>query len=165
MNNKQYILIRFTGYNNYPINYLKYLLKENGFMNIDFMLAINEAVCNAARYNINDINTCKIKIILYFNENSVKVLVSSKTIPTSAYIIKTNLLKLKDKQSWSKHLKNKLRGRGFWIILAGVDNLYVKEDMQSILLVKKKRSSSLKNNDNMFELINKFNISLPCLFK
>lgn len=165
MSNKQYILIKFIGYDNYPINYLKYLLKEKGFMTIDFMLAINEAICNAVRYNINDINTCKINIMIYFDKNFVKFLISSETTPTSAYTIKSNLLKLKNEPSWSKYLKDKLRGRGFWIILEGVDYLYVKEDMQSILLIKKKKTRNLETSSNTFELINKFNISSPCLFK
>ena len=161
--NKKYITLKIIGYENYPIKYLKYILlnsfKDDRDLNL-FLLSINEAVCNAARYTTTNIKTCKINIQIYIDNKLIKVKISSDTHPTSAKDLKRELSKLKNEVSWSKCLKYELRGKGFWIMLEGTDNIYVDETMQSILLIKILNKQYYRYN-NLSELLSKFHIGIP----
>ena len=81
MKEKEYFLINFTGYENYPIKYIRYLLKKHNVNDDDnFILAINEVVCNAARYNLKSIDECEIQIKFYFENNTINVLIIANTL-------------------------------------------------------------------------------------
>lgn len=159
--NKKYYIIDFIGYENYPIRYLRYILSKFKHKNLNlFLLAINEAVCNAARYTTTSINTCHINLQIYCDDNYIKVLVVANTNHNFAKDLKKKLNELKNEKSWAKCLKSQIRGRGFWIMLEGTDCIYVDEFMQSVLLIKKINKINSKYL-NLSELLNKFHISIP----
>ena len=94
--NKKYYIIDFIGYENYPIRYLRYILSKFKHKNLNlFLLAINEAVCNAARYTTTSINTCHINLQIYCDDNYIKVLVVANTNHNFAKDLKKKINELK----------------------------------------------------------------------
>lgn len=140
---REKLKFKFTGYDNYPIDEVIKMIEKHikdRETSLRLILAVNEAVCNAARYSINLLNECKIKIKIYVKDKEIIIIVSSKTVDNSAIGIRKKMYRIADKNrnsDWGEATRNKLNGRGLWIMLQGVSKLVVDEQMNWISLRKK----------------------------
>lgn len=110
-----------------------------------FIIAINEAVCNAAKYSIYGYDEAKINIEIVVTPEDVTATIASKTKPFDAMKYRDDLQKLKDNptyknMSWSDYTGLSVKSRGLWMMLMAVDYLCMDANGDKILL----------------------NISLPC---
>ncbi len=88
-----------VGYDAYFVDVLPDLteiLSELTDENSYFIIAINEAVCNAAKYSVYGYEEAKIKIELIITNEDVTATVISKTKPFNALEYRNKLLKLKE---------------------------------------------------------------------
>lgn len=122
-----------VGYDAYFVDVLPDLteiLSELTDENSYFIIAINEAVCNAAKYSVYGYEEAKIKIELVITNEDVTATVISKTKPFNALEYRNKLLKLKENPKlkdmpWSEYTGISERSRGFWMMLMAVDYLYI----------------------------------------
>lgn len=100
---------------------------------IKFILAINEAVCNALRYGEGGIEEAKVKINLRFNGKYILAKVSSSSIgfDVDGYIKSFNQKNL----DWWELLRKKNRGRGLWIMLTGSQKVIFSADGKEVILL------------------------------
>ena len=132
----------FTGYQNYEEtqNILKEILLEAFHKdNVLFRLAINEAVCNAARYALAGVKNVQIYITVRITDSDVKVSVYAETRNFDAKAYQQKLLALLDnkdvaKLQWSDYTKDTEKSRGFWYILTAVDYLVVTDNGSEVTL-------------------------------
>ncbi|MBR3623580.1 MAG: hypothetical protein IKN12_11285 [Selenomonadaceae bacterium] len=121
------------------------LSKEIADENYSFLIAINEAVCNAAKYSVYGYDQARISIELVVTPEDITASIKSKTEPFDALEYRNNLIKLKDNPNykdmpWSEYTGLSSKSRGFWMMMMAVDYFIIKADGDEIRL----------------------NISLPC---
>ena len=110
------------------------------YTDYDFQQAVDEAVCNAAKYSIAGPTEARITINVRRMPFDVAVTVYADTHPfdAQAYRDKLNAL-LKDKKTaemdWGDYVGLQPISSGFWYMLTGCNSLYIDEDGQSITLV------------------------------
>ena len=104
-----------------------------------FIIAVNEAVCNAAKYSIYGHEEAKINIEIVVTPEDITVTVASKTKPFDAIKYRDDLKKLEKDSAykdmpWSEYTGLSVRSRGFWMMLTAVDYLYVDANGDKISL-------------------------------
>lgn len=104
-----------------------------------FIIAVNEAVCNAAKYSIYGHEEAKINIEIVVTPEDLTVTVKSKTKPFDAIKYRDDLRKLKENSSyqdmpWSEYTGLSAKSRGFWMMLMAVDYLYMDANGEKISL-------------------------------
>lgn len=112
------------------------LLKDEEY---HYVLAVNEAVCNAARYSVFGPAAAQIKIKLQITDCDISLTVMSQTRPFHAMRYKEQLVRLLDDKNfadmdWGDYTADTEKSRGFWYMLSGCDYLYIAEDGQEITL-------------------------------
>ena len=123
-----------------------YQLLEQAFGYKDeyFQQAVEEAVCNAARYSIYGPEKADITIIVRITAADVSVTVISPTHKFDAITYQLKLMKLLDSKykdmEWGDYVGLKLDSSGFWYMLTGVDYLLIDSEGQSITLSKTVKS-------------------------
>lgn len=135
----------FTGYQNYEKTQKKIeTLLTDAFEaeNYRFLMAVNEAVCNAARYSLYKPQKARITIEVRVMNYDVAVKVSSPTSPFRAEEYQKKLRRILDdkkvrEMEWGDFLGFQLTSRGFYYMLSAVDYLYVDEKGQSVTLCAK----------------------------
>ncbi|WP_303105847.1 hypothetical protein [uncultured Mitsuokella sp.] len=135
----------FTGYQTYEKTQKKIeALLRDAFEadNFRFFMAVNEAVCNAARYSIHKPQKARITIEVRIMNYDVAVKVSSATTPFRAEEYQKKLRHiLEDEKAsnmeWGDYLGFTLASRGFYYMLSAVDYLYVDQNGQSVTLCAK----------------------------
>lgn len=136
------IRFEFVGYDHYGDIYPeleKYIFKSMQAENYYFMMAINEAVCNAAKYSVAGIKNVKIKIELKIMQHDVMVSVFANTRPFDAKEYQKNLLELLknpaiSKMDWGDYTADSEMSRGFWYMLTAVDFLSIDKNGANITL-------------------------------
>lgn len=123
-----------VGYDAYFSNVLpdltEILSQELADENSYFLVAINEAVCNAAKYSVYGYEEAKIKIEFVVTKEDITVTVISKTKPFDALDYRNKLLKLKNDPKlknlpWFDYTGLSTLSRGFWMMMMAVDYLYI----------------------------------------
>lgn len=126
-----------------------------------FVLAVNEAVCNAARYSIQGPYAAEIKIKMRITDCDITVSVFSKTVPFDAIQYRDRLLKLTDNpqiaaMDWGDYTANTEKSRGFWYMLTACDYLYMAEDGQQITLCARTPCQSQNFTTKIGDLVPRF---------
>ena len=132
----------FDGYQNYEETekkLRKFFDRAFGMSNPYFMIAVNEAVCNAARYSVDGMMQARIFIKVVLSENDLSVKVSSKTRPFNAEEYQQTLKKLAadpklSEMDWGEYTAATEISRGFWYMLEAVDYLVVESDGSEVTL-------------------------------
>ena len=102
-----------------------------------FLIAINEAVCNAAKYSIDGDDKAEINIEVAITPDDVGVSVACPTKHFDADRYRQDLRLLAESKkhtSWSDYTGVSARSRGFWLMLMAVDYLCIRQDGNSIYL-------------------------------
>lgn len=98
--------------------------------NFLFLIAINEAVCNAARYSVEGQDKAEIHLELIVTAEDVTAVVECLTQPFDAEKYRQELKRLATREElknmpWSDYTGVSVRSRGFWMMLMAVDHLWV----------------------------------------
>ena len=133
---------RIVGYQNYEAIHdklKKLFLDSFGADNPYFILAVNEAVCNAARYSVYGPTKAKITIQTEIAESDLRVKVSSETSPFDALAYQKRLKKLAADPKYQNmdcgdYTADTVMSRGFWYMLEAVDYLVIDADGDDITL-------------------------------
>lgn len=133
---------KFRGYQNYE-NYreeIKMLVNEaTQDEDMRYYLAINEAVCNAAKYSVSGVLDAEITIKIRLEKSSIHTLVSCQTKPFNARKFREKLRQLAREQTlanmdWGDYTHDAVSGRGFWYMLSACDFIFVEEKGQKVML-------------------------------
>lgn len=132
----------FIGYQNYEEHRLeiKRLVNEaTKDEDMRYYLAINEAVCNAAKYSIDGMFNAAIKVRIRVESHCIATCVSSKTINFDADNYHKKLLALLENNhvrnlDWGDYTHDDVSGRGFWYMMAACDYILVDQKGQSVIL-------------------------------
>lgn len=112
-----------------------------GYRDEYYQQALEEAVCNAARYSIYKPEKAEILILVRQMAYDIAVTVISRTRPFDAIAYQKKLRSLaadpkyRD-MDWGDYIGLTTASSGFWYMLTGVDYLYIDDDGQSITLSK-----------------------------
>lgn len=124
---------------------------------IRFLLAVNEAICNALRYSDEGPDLSKVKVRFRCNERALIVNVRSDN---HGFDVSTYLERLRNinnpNDCWSK-LKNQTRGRGIWIMATGSKKVIFNKSGNEITLI-----NYLSDNDQDVNLLSKISIKPDC---
>ena len=99
---------------------------------IKFVLAINEAVCNALRYGDGGIEEAKVKINLRFNGKYILAKVNSSSL---GFDVDGYIKSFPKNLDWWELLRKKNRGRGLWIMLNGSQKVIFSENGKEVILL------------------------------
>lgn len=133
---------RFFGYQNYEPCRQEIKNLVNGITrdeDMRYYLAINEAVCNAAKYSIAGIMDAEISICIRIDSHSIHTRISCQTQKFDARRYREKLRgwardeKIRD-MDWGDYTHDQISGRGFWYMLSACDYIFVDEDAQQIML-------------------------------
>jgi len=119
-----------------------YIYTAFEYTNYEFQQAVEEAVCNAARYSVDGPTKAKISIHVRKMAYDIAVTVRSKTEIFDAEAYKKKLLKLLEdpkiaEMDWGDYIAGSTASSGFWYMLTGCDYLYIDSEGQSVTLVAK----------------------------
>lgn len=105
---------------------------------MDFYLAINEAVCNAAKYSINGYKNADISICIKLDNYSMTAVISSETVHfnANAYLQRMkDLAKSKSRNmEWGDYTHDSIGGRGFFYMLQACDYVTLSPDGNVVML-------------------------------
>ena len=133
---------KFTGYRSYPSEAIQKILQESlADEDLNYFIAISEAVCNATKYAVDGLLEAEIEITLKVESCAVQTTIKSKSKPFDAASYREKLrsyaknkeIKKKDWQDVWMDEEN-LSGRGFWLMLAACDYIFVDSDGECITL-------------------------------
>lgn len=105
----------------------------------NFLIAIDEAVCNATKYALCGSDKANIKIRLKIEDTAIEVKIESDTKKFNAWEQKEKLqyyAKTKGSMDWQDVWRDeeKVSGRGFWLMLSACDYLWVEKDGTAVTL-------------------------------
>jgi hypothetical protein len=132
MKQYKYELHGYESYFNFYDDIQKILLMGTRDIDENLLLALNEAVNNAATYSVSGLEQAKIEILIRMDNTSLEIKVSSDTNPFDAYKYKQHLqevlsslntAKSKKALHWGEYTKNMEHGRGIWYMLSACDYL------------------------------------------
>lgn len=134
------VTFRFRGYQNYEETQtkLRELFKKHfQYDDIFFMLAVNEAVCNAARYAKAGAYEVDVDINVEISETDLSVTVKANTMPSNAKDIQSRLRKLAENpkwrsKDWGDYTQLTEMSRGFWYMLQACDYVLVESDLSLV---------------------------------
>ena len=153
----------FFGYANYK-KILPCLQKDLAVLNdpdYHYEIAINEAVCNAARYAIAGINEVEIRIDVYLREHDIKTVVSAQTKLFNTQRYQDKLKKLAQDPTtrdleWGDYTADTERSRGFWFMLMSCNHLYIDSNGQRITLCARTDFNPSQIVTQIHDLVPKF---------
>lgn len=139
----QYHQFEFIGLKRFgPIQEKLYTLLEQAMTYRDdaYNQAIEEAVCNAARYALDGPRKAHITIVVQIMPSTISIQVLSKTHPFDAKAYQKRLQALlKDPvirtMDWGDYVGLSDASTGFWYMLTGCDYLYLDSHGQAVTLV------------------------------
>ncbi len=110
--------------------------------NYKFILAINEAVLNAAKYSVYGVLSAQMDIDVRIDDFEIRARIESQTQPFDAIQYRDNLVKLAEDPKtgnldWGDYTGVSELSRGFWIILSAVDYLIIESTGQHISLIRR----------------------------
>jgi len=105
----------------------------------NFLIAVNEAVCNAAKYANDGSALAPIDIDVVITSEDISVSVQSDTQPFNVEMFRNNMRKLaqdpawRDRE-WCDYTGSTERSRGYWLMLMSVSYLYIRSDGKEVTL-------------------------------
>ena len=152
----------FQGYPDYQdvLPELERIIQTKAKGAFPLILALNEAVCNAAKYSTSGPLNAKIFINLKIICHNIIITISAKTIKFNALNYQKKLQKIaSDKtaanKTWTDYVGIEPVSRGFWLMLSAVDYLIIKDDGNKVKLVFNTRSN-IKQSKKVGDLVQKF---------
>jgi hypothetical protein len=129
--------------------------------NLNYYFAVNEAVCNAARYAKAGNAMAPIRIKIELEATGIKTTVESETFPAEMLDYREKLrgfsinTEYKGK-TWQEVWKDQLSGRGFWLMLSACDYIVVEKHGQRVILHTPKADQKGLVQYQMDEIISRF---------
>lgn len=122
----------------YKLIYIAFGGKEN----YEYQQALEEAVCNAAKYSIDGPYHARITIKVRRMAFDIAISVYAETHPFDAEDYQNRLKKLSQNpqfssMDWGDYVATSPASSGFWYMLTGCDYVYIDSKGQSITLVAK----------------------------
>lgn len=104
-----------------------------------YLIAVNEAICNAARYALDGPEQAKIHLQILMNTTDIKTSISSVTTPWDAISFRQHLRSLADspetgRLDWGDYTGTTAMSRGYWIMLMACDYIVTDSHGQRITL-------------------------------
>lgn len=131
-----------------------------------FLLAVNEAALNAAKYSVYGVLSAQISIDIYFDSHEVRVRIKSQTQPFDVLQYRDRLRQLAEDPKtmhldWGEYTGVSDKSRGFWYMLSAVDYLVIEATGQHITLVR--RLPFHRSDDSMVirKIVPRFNVESP----
>ncbi len=159
----EYRSFQITSYDEYYKKHLpeiKNLCKEKKVHNA-YIMALNEAVCNAFRYNISGEYKGEAEINMIVSDNDIMCRIYAKTMPFDPrkHYKKIQSLaedpKTKD-MDWGVYTQEQDGGRGFWYMLYGCDVLQIDVNSEEISLFISYPSAGEERTKKIKHLAKKF---------
>lgn len=133
---------RFCGYQNYEgcRQEIKQMVNHaTQDEDMRFYLAINEAVCNAAKYSMASASTAEIFIRIRIDQCAIQAHISCQTkkFDIRKYREKLRVWARDEKiknMDWGDFTHDDISGRGFWYMLSACDYIFMEETGQHIIL-------------------------------
>ncbi len=157
---------KFIGYQNYePVQeqmrevFTKAFQKVNTYFNI----AVDEAVVNAAKYDVRGMAEAEVHTQIRISENDITVRVSSKPQSFNAKNYQMQLRELANDPKmgnldWGDYTGTTDRSRGFWYMLQAVEYLVVAEDGSYVSLSASIPYREKRMDTSISFLVPKFNV-------
>ena len=110
------------------------------FVDYDFQQAVDEAVCNAAKYSVDGPTRARITINVRRMPFDIAVTVYSHTHPFDAAAYQQKLQDLLQDEEvaemdWGEYIGMQPISSGFWYMMTGCNYLYIDDQGQSVTLV------------------------------
>lgn len=107
-----------------------------------FLLAVNEAALNAAKYSVYGLLSAQMSIDVRIDELEVRTRIDSQTQPFDAVQYRDRLKDLATDpkyalMDWGEYTGTSDMSRGFWFMLCAVDYLIIEATGQHITLVRR----------------------------
>lgn len=163
----QTIPMHFVGYQNYgPIEKRLENIFDKAFIleYPQFILGVNEAVCNAARYSNAGPDKARISIVVTITNVDIEVVVSCETRAFEAKRYQQWLLELgKSKEyrdkDWGDYTADTDRSRGIWYMLTACDFVIYEADGSSVTLSSTIPYKGRPVNSTISTLVQRFMVS------
>lgn len=158
-------VFKFTGLQNFgPIQEKLFILigKAFGYCNYEYQQAIEEAVCNAARYSIAGPAKADITVKIRRMAYDIAVSVYAKTIKFDAKSYQKKLQSLLNDpkvaaMDWGDYVGVSFGSSGFWYMLTGCEYIYVDSQGQGVTLVARTdRTKLVAKTTNIGQLVPRF---------
>lgn len=123
----------FRGYPEYQeyLPKIEKIIQSRTDQPFPLVLALNEAVCNAAKYSVAGPLNAEITVSMRIICSSIIIAVSARTIKFNALAYKKKLEKIAQDNGnkvWTDYVGIDPVSRGFWIMLSAVDYLAIKDN-------------------------------------
>lgn len=142
-------------------------MAASSYKEMDFYIAINEAVCNAAKYSIHGHKNAEISICIKLDNYSMTAIISSETIyfDVNAFLWRMkDLAKSKRRDmDWGDYTHDSIGGRGVFYMLQACDCVTLSPDGNTVML-----HSSLPVDENqkkrrkIWQLVSRLQVSNIC---
>lgn len=107
----------------------------------EFVGSFTEAVCNAAQYSLDGMDSAKIFINLILTTEQIKITVCSSTSGFDAISFRNELKKLAFSEDgnldWQQYVGTSQQGRGIWLMLSYFDAVCIGSDGNEITLISR----------------------------
>ncbi len=128
-----------------------------------FILAVNEAALNAAKYSVYGVLSAQIYIDVHIDTHEVRVRIESQTQPFDAVQYKERLKKLAEDPNtmdldWGDYTGVSDKSRGFWYMLSAVDYLIVEATGQHVTLVRRLPFHRSDDSTIIRKIVPRFNV-------
>ncbi len=129
--------------------------------NYYYECALNEAVCNAARYSVDGIQNAKITIDMRISGSDVETTVSSHTRVFDVIRYRNLMRQLANdpkygELDWVEYTGLSEKSRGIWMMLTACDHLYYESHGQSVTLCARIPTEEARITKKIKSLLPKF---------
>ena len=155
----------FTGYDNYyeqvePL--LECLLTDalqGGYE--CYLMAISEAVCNAARYSVAGEDRVSVCLDILINEGDIKTIIQADTQPFDVCQFRQDMNKLAadellSEMDWGEYTAFSGKSRGFWYMLMACEYIFVDVTGDRITLCARRPFEQHHMTKKIGELVQRF---------
>lgn len=161
---------QFTGHSNYSLvqSEIKELIKNVSLdKEMDFYLAVNEAVCNAAKYSVKGHKKADISICLKLDNYSMSAIISAETVYFDAYYFLQRMKTLASSKSrnleWGDYTHDNIGGRGFFYMLQACDYVALSPDGNVVMLHSPLPiDENQKKRRKIWQLVSRLHVSAIC---
>lgn len=108
-----------------------------------YMIAINEAVCNAARYAVAGHDNVCIQLDMLINDGDIKTAVQADTLPFDVLQFRKEMAELAEDENiaemeWGDYTGHSKSSRGYWYMLMACEYLYIDTTGKKVTLCAKR---------------------------
>ena len=134
-----YCLTGYSQYHQYRQEIKNQITLATKDQDLNYYIAVNEAVANAARYGLGGPLNTEIRIKLRVDDDSVQTEIQSDTVEFDFLSYRDKLRNLATDESlkgmdWHTYLSDADRGRGIWFMLAACDYGFAEKSGRVFLL-------------------------------